>query len=82
MVAGTVGVSALTCAGAGVLATRQPRFEKARLICGDGEPLDRRALVAYATRAGSTREIAQVIGEVLCEAGMLGSTPTANSNLA
>ncbi len=63
---GVVGASTLACVGAGFLGTRQPKVDLPRTECRGDE---RRVLVAYASRTGSTAEIAMAIGETLCEAG-------------
>lgn len=66
---GTIGVTALTCGGLAVLGTRQPAVELIESNCGDGNEVKDRILVAYATRCGSTGEIAEAIGQALCEGG-------------
>ena len=67
--AAAVGASALACAGLGILATRPPEIEFAESSCGKEENMGDKILVAYASRAGSTGEVAEVIGEVLCDGG-------------
>lgn len=64
---GTVGAGALACVGLGILATRSPEVEFAESSCGE-ENMGDKILVAYASRAGSTGEVAEAIGEVLCDA--------------
>lgn len=59
----TVAASALTCSGLGYAATRAP--ETPELIYGKGNPMNNRILVTYATRAGSTDEVAAAIGETI-----------------
>ena len=65
---GAVGASALACVGLGILATRSPEIEFAESSCGE-ENMGDKILVAYASRAGSSGEVAEAIGEVLCGGG-------------
>ncbi|MBN1993573.1 MAG: flavodoxin domain-containing protein [Anaerolineae bacterium] len=67
--AGVVGATALACAGAGFFAARQPAVEFIESNCGQAENGGDGILIAYASEAGSTGEIAEAIGQVLCEAG-------------
>lgn len=67
LLGGAVGAAALSCCGLTVLGTRQPGIELQKSNCG-GEAMNK-VLVAYATKAGSTGEVAEVIGQVLCEGG-------------
>jgi len=62
---GAVGAGALACCGLGKLATQQPGVEFTESKCGTGEKI----LIAYASRCGSTGEVAEAIGQALCEAG-------------
>jgi menaquinone-dependent protoporphyrinogen oxidase len=64
--AGAIGGSIAVCSGLGVWAMRQPEIAPVSLQCG--EP-GNKVLVAYASRAGSTGEIAEAIGQALCVAG-------------
>lgn len=64
-----VGASVLACGGAAVLATRTPEIELVETSCGGENKMDK-ILVAYATKYGATAEIAERIGEVLCQAGL------------
>jgi menaquinone-dependent protoporphyrinogen oxidase len=66
----TVGAAALTCSGAGYLATRTPNFESPELTFGKETTMQNGVLVTYATRAGSTAEIAAAIGESLSQRGL------------
>jgi menaquinone-dependent protoporphyrinogen oxidase len=66
----TFGAAALTCAGLGVLAAQPPRLELLEPNpCGGTGTMQNKILVAYATKAGSTAEIAEFIGQTLCENG-------------
>ena len=67
LLGGAVGAAALGCCGATVLGTRQPGIELQRSSCG-GEAMSK-VLVAYATKAGSTGEVAEAIGQALCDGG-------------
>jgi len=66
---GAVGASALACIGLGILATRQPEVEFVESSCGKEENMGDKILVACASRAGATGEVAEAIGEVLCDGG-------------
>ena len=66
----TLGGSILTCLGLNYLASRSLESETSKLetqefIYGVGNSVDKRVLVAYATYAGSTMEVAAAIGEEL-----------------
>ena len=61
-----VGAGALTCGGLGIWAARAPDIEFAQSDCGDVDGHNR-ILIAYASRAGSTGEVAEAIAEVLCQ---------------
>jgi len=66
---GAVGASVLCCGGLTTLGLRQPAIEYIESSCGKEEDVGNKILVAYASRAGSTGEVAEAIGQVLCEAG-------------
>lgn len=66
----TVGVATLTCAGGGYAATRRPDIEIPETTYGEENTMNNRTLVTYATRAGSTAEIATAIGESLSQRGI------------
>lgn len=68
-VLGWIAVIAVAGAGLTALAIRRPASPLVRMACeGDGEMP--RVLVAYATRAGSTAEVAERVAQRLCAAGM------------
>jgi menaquinone-dependent protoporphyrinogen oxidase len=62
---GALGAGLLSCSGLGLWATHQPKTDLVGSSCGD--PMTSRVLVTYASRAGSTGEVAQAIGQTLCE---------------
>ncbi|HOU15062.1 MAG TPA: flavodoxin domain-containing protein [Anaerolineae bacterium] len=64
-----VGGAALTCSGLGYAATRSPKIYTLDLVYGKEHSMQNAVLVTHATRAGSTAEIAAVIGETLAERG-------------
>ena len=66
---GTVGVAALACCGLTGLAARQPAVELVESGCGEQSDVENRVLISYASQCGSTGEVAQAVGEVLCAAG-------------
>ncbi|MFP4344412.1 MAG: flavodoxin domain-containing protein [Anaerolineales bacterium] len=65
----TVAATTLTCSGMGYVATRKPDIERPELTFGGEDKMSNKVLVTYATRAGSTAEIAATIGESLGERG-------------
>jgi menaquinone-dependent protoporphyrinogen oxidase len=65
----TLGASALACSGLGYLATLPPEFEMTDTTLGEQNAMDKKILITYATKAGSTVEIAAVIGESLSKRG-------------
>ncbi|MBN1260308.1 MAG: flavodoxin domain-containing protein [Anaerolineae bacterium] len=64
-----VGGAALSCAGLGFVATRKPALTFAEGACTGGGG-QRKALVAYASKAGATGEVAEAIQDVLCAGGL------------
>ncbi len=62
------GMIALCGSGAAV-ALWSPPVEMARSSCGKEVNVSKKVLVAYASKCGSTGEIAQAIGDVLCQGG-------------
>ena len=63
-VAGIVTIAgSVTCLGFGTLASRSPEFDSTDLVFGKENKMTRKLLVTYATKAGSTAEIASKIGE-------------------
>jgi len=67
---GAVGATALACCGLTALGTRQPAVEFNESSCGGENEMSDKILVAYASRCGSTGEVAETIGQVLCETGV------------
>lgn len=57
------------CSGLGYAATLVPHFPTTDLNLGKDNPMNKRILVTYATRAGSTVEVAAAIGETLAKRG-------------
>ncbi len=66
---GAAGTTALACGGVAALGMRSPEIEFVESNCAKGENAKGRILIAYASQCGSTGEIAETIGQVLCEAG-------------
>ena len=64
-----LGASALTCSGLGYLATLPPEFDMIDTSLGEQDTMSKKILITYATKAGSTVEIAAVIGETLSKRG-------------
>ncbi len=61
----TLAASALACSGLGYLAAQTPEIEFIETTIGDQNTMNRKILIAYASRAGSTGEVAQAIGQAL-----------------
>jgi menaquinone-dependent protoporphyrinogen oxidase len=57
------------CAGLTYFATREPGAEFAESACGKERKMGDRILIAYASKCGSTGEVAEAIGKVLCQSG-------------
>jgi hypothetical protein len=66
---GTAGVAALACCGLTGLAARQPTVAFIESSCGEENGVENKVLISYASQCGSTGEVAQAVGEVLCAAG-------------
>ncbi len=67
-----LGASAAACSGLGYVATREPQAletETPQFAYGEAATMNRRILVAYATRTGSTVGVASAIGETLGASG-------------
>ncbi len=64
-----VAASSVTCCGIGALASRSPKVDTPELNYGKESNMSNRILVTYATKAGSTAEIAAKIGEHLSARG-------------
>lgn len=65
----TLGTASLVCSGLGYAATLSPEPAPPEFTYGKDDPMNKRILVTYATRAGSTVEVAAVIGETLAQRG-------------
>lgn len=69
-VSGVVVVAgSVTCCGLGALASRSPKVDTPELNYGKESNMSIRILVTYATKAGSTAEIAAKIGEHISARG-------------
>jgi menaquinone-dependent protoporphyrinogen oxidase len=66
---GTVGVTALACCGLMTLGAQPSEIEFVESNCGGENDMSERILVAYASKCGSTGEVAEAIGEALCNGG-------------
>lgn len=64
LASGAVCGAAASCVGIGWVGLRQPKVDMITSSCVGGE--GGRFLVTYASRAGSTAEIAEAMGEALC----------------
>jgi menaquinone-dependent protoporphyrinogen oxidase len=77
-----LGASALTCSGLGYLASLPPEFEMIDTSLGEQNEMDKKILITYATKAGSTVEIAAVIGESLSKRGFAVDVKPVSENPA
>jgi menaquinone-dependent protoporphyrinogen oxidase len=66
---GTVGVTTLACCGLTALGTQQLDVKFIESSCGGGNEMSEKILIAYASKCGSTGEVAEAIGEVWCDSG-------------
>jgi menaquinone-dependent protoporphyrinogen oxidase len=66
---GIMAASALMCGGATVVASQTPTIDFVHSECGR-RPTMNKVLVAYASKCGSTGEVAQAIAQELCARGM------------
>ena len=70
MTAGAIGAITL---GSGLLSPEKAQAAKEKFLetsCGIAKGEGHKALVAYASDCGSTGEVAEAIGQVLCDSGM------------
>jgi menaquinone-dependent protoporphyrinogen oxidase len=67
----TLATTAVTCSGLGYAATIKPKIETSNISYGMENNMNKRILVTYATRAGSTSEVASAIGETLSQRGFV-----------
>ena len=65
-----LGGTALACSGLGFLATRQPEVELIQMQCKGDTAAAQKTLIAYASKCGSTGEVADAIANVLCDQGV------------
>jgi menaquinone-dependent protoporphyrinogen oxidase len=66
---GVVGVTVGACAGGVLVGLREPSFDRVKLNCGKESQMATKVLVAYASKTGTTGEVAEAIGKALCESG-------------
>jgi menaquinone-dependent protoporphyrinogen oxidase len=66
-----IGLVTLTAIGGGLFTwgSHKPAVRLTSAACKEGKFVKKRILIAYATRAGSTGEIAKSISDALCEQG-------------
>ena len=64
-----LGGTALACSGLTFWVMREPNIELIQTTCGGGSKMGDKLLVAYATKSGTTSEVAQAIGKSLCDKG-------------
>ncbi len=67
----TLAGATLTCSGLGYAATRPPKVQTPQQTFGKENTMNDRILITYATRAGSTAEIAAAIGANLSQRGLM-----------
>ncbi|HPH96439.1 MAG TPA: flavodoxin domain-containing protein [Anaerolineaceae bacterium] len=76
----TLGAAAVTCTGLGFAASRAPDIATPDYAFGKENQMSPRILVLYATRAGSTTEVAAAIGETLSAGGYAVDVKSFKSN--
>jgi menaquinone-dependent protoporphyrinogen oxidase len=64
-----LATSVVTCSGLGYVATQAPPLSFPELNLRKEHPMNKHILIAYATRAGSTAEIAATLGETIAGRG-------------
>lgn len=62
-----LGGTVLACSGLGFLATRQPEVELIQMQCKADTAEIEKTLIAYASKCGSTGEVAEAIAKVFCD---------------
>ena len=67
----TLGGAALACSGLTYLGTLTPNPKIIQTNCAGNSKMDSKILIAYASKCGSTGEVAQAIGQSLCDKGAL-----------
>ena len=67
---GVIGATALTCSGVVTIGFSQPKVEMNETSYETGEKMNKKVLVTYASRAGSTAEIAGAIAKTFMEKGL------------
>jgi menaquinone-dependent protoporphyrinogen oxidase len=65
----TLGGAALACGGLTYLGTLTPNLKFIQTNCGGNSKMDNKILIVYASKCGSTGEVAQAIGQSLCDKG-------------
>jgi menaquinone-dependent protoporphyrinogen oxidase len=78
----TLAGTTLTCSGLGYAATRTPEIKLPQQTYRKENTMTDRILITYATRAGSTAEIAAAIGANLSQRGLMVDVKPVKSNPA
>ncbi len=65
-----VGGSVVACSGLGVLATQTPKIDMPEENYGDSSMEGKKVLLVYASKSGTTAEIAQKMGQSLAALGL------------
>jgi menaquinone-dependent protoporphyrinogen oxidase len=64
-----LGAGALSCGGLAFFAAREPEIKFMESECTQEKTMGGKILIAYASKCGSTGEVADAVGKVLCRAG-------------
>jgi menaquinone-dependent protoporphyrinogen oxidase len=65
----SLGGAVVACSGITYTATRQPKIDFIQTSCAGNNDSQGKILVAYGSKCGSTGEVAEAIGQTLCEKG-------------
>ena len=69
LMGGTIGASALACGGLATFGARSPEVKLVEESFGDKTNMKDKILVAYASKCGSTGQVAKTIGQTLADTG-------------
>lgn len=68
---GSIGATVLACSGLTFFTTRRPVVEFSETSCVNQTEKGDEVLIVYASKCGSTGEVAEFIGKELCDSGIM-----------